>query len=68
MTPTDEGGTYRRIAEALLVAHQRRNITFCLCGWSELGKSWAAHVAKVLDDAGALRKRPPMKPTDGEAQ
>ena len=54
-------GTYRRLAEALLVAHQRRDSGSCLCGWSELGKSHAAHVAVVLDVAGALKDRPPSR-------
>lgn len=52
-------GTYRRLAAAILVAHQRRDISGCMCGWSELGRSHAAHVAAVLDGAGALRDRPP---------
>lgn len=47
--------TYLWLAEAVLVAHQRHR-GGCLCGWSELGKSHAAHVAQVLDAAGALRK------------
>ena len=55
----DMDGTYRRLAEAVLVAHQRRDITSCLCGWAELGKSHAAHVAAVLELSGALRDRPP---------
>ncbi len=48
-------GTYRQLAAAVLVAHQRRDIGSCLCGWSELGKSHAEHVAAVLEAAGALR-------------
>lgn len=47
--------TYRKLAAAVLVAHQRLNMSECLCGWSELGKSHAEHVAEVLDAAGALR-------------
>ena len=54
-------GTYRRLAEAVLVAHQRRDSGSCLCGWSELGRSHAAHVAAVLEVAGALRDRPPSR-------
>lgn len=53
--------TYRRLAAAVLVAHQRRDDTSCLCGWAELGRSHAEHVAWVLDSAGALRERPPRK-------
>lgn len=48
-------GTYRRLAESILVAHQRRNDSNCLCGELQLGQSWAAHVAKILDLAGALK-------------
>ena len=53
--------TYRRLASAVLVAHQRRDAGSCLCGWSELGRSHAGHVAEVLDAAGALRDRPPHR-------
>lgn len=41
-------------AEALLTAHQRRDVGSCLCGWSELGKSFAGHQAAVLHEAGLL--------------
>lgn len=47
--------TYRWLAAAILVAHQRTDDSGCLCGRLRLGESWAAHVARVLDDAGALR-------------
>lgn len=50
-------GTYRRLAAAVLVAHQRDGAGGCLCGWSVLGASWADHVAQVLDAAGALRSQ-----------
>lgn len=50
--------TYLRLAEAVLVAHQRSDSSSCLCGELELGESWAAHVARILDDAGALRRVP----------
>ena len=56
-------GTYLRLASAVLVAHQRRNSASCLCGWSELGRSHAGHVAEMLDAVGALRDFPP---TTGE--
>jgi hypothetical protein len=46
--------TYRQLAAAVLVAHQRHN-GGCLCEKLRLGESWAAHVAAVLDAAGALR-------------
>ena len=45
-----------RKAEAILIAHQRRDIGSCLCGWSELGKSHAAHQARMLAEAGVLRE------------
>lgn len=54
--------TYRRLTEAILVAHQRRADSNCVCGALRLGDSWAAHVAAVLDGAGALRDRPPPAP------
>ena len=54
-------GTYRHLATAVLIAHQRRGDSNCLCGRLELGESWAAHVAEALDEAGALRDRPPER-------
>jgi len=49
--------TYRQLATAVLVAHQRHE-SGCLCGRLGLGESWAEHVAETLDAAGALRDRP----------
>ena len=57
-------GTYRRLAEAILVAHQRHDVGGvggCLCGRLDLGESWAAHVAEILDQAGALSTGPPRR-------
>lgn len=42
------------IAEAIMVAHQRRDIRSCLCGWSELGRSHARHQVRMLAEAGVL--------------
>lgn len=41
-------------AEAILIAHQRRDVRSCLCGWAELGKSHAGHQAAELREAGLL--------------
>lgn len=41
-------------AEAILIAHQRRDVGSCLCGWAELGKSHAGHQVAVLREAGLL--------------
>jgi hypothetical protein len=41
-------------AEAILIAHQRRDVGSCLCGWSELGKSHAGHQVAKLREAGLL--------------
>lgn len=38
-------------AEAILVAHQRRDISGCICGWSELGKSHPGHQVAMLREA-----------------
>jgi hypothetical protein len=46
--------TVSRTAEAILVAHQRRDFGSCLCGWSELGKSHPAHQVRMLVEAGTL--------------
>lgn len=37
-----------------LIQHSRTSIKGCHCGWAELGRSHAEHVAKVLDAAGWL--------------
>lgn len=58
-------GTYRTLTAALLVAHQRRDDGNCLCGGLGLGESWAAHVAALLDVAGALRTHPPAREVRG---
>jgi len=42
---------------ALLIEHARFDIKGCRCGWQELGKSHAEHVAKELDAAGLLATR-----------
>lgn len=58
---TDGGMPCRRASEGkgairehlieLLVFHQRIDIRGCLCGWSELGASYAAHLADILGPA-----------------
>lgn len=48
-----------RRAEAILIAHQRRDAGSCLCGWAELGKSHAGHQAAALREAGLLAEDPP---------
>jgi hypothetical protein len=40
-----------RRAEAILTAHQRRDISSCLCGWSELGRSHPEHQVAMLRNA-----------------
>jgi hypothetical protein len=46
--------TTAETAEAILVAHQRRDYRGCLCGWSELGKSHPGHQVAMLREAGLL--------------
>jgi hypothetical protein len=41
-------------AAEVLVVHQRRNASSCLCGWAELGRSHANHQADALREAGLL--------------
>lgn len=43
-----------RQAEAVLIAHQRRDVGSCLCGWAELGRSHAGHQVAALREAGVL--------------
>jgi len=56
-----DDGTYRNLAIAILVAHQRREDSNCVCGSLTLGESWAVHVANILDSSGALRSNPPSR-------
>lgn len=35
--------------ESVLIAHQRKDISSCLCGWAELGRSHASHVHRELE-------------------
>ena len=52
-TPTC-GCEVEATAEAVLIAHQRRDFGSCLCGWGELGKSHAGHQVVMLREAGLL--------------
>jgi hypothetical protein len=45
-------------AEAVLINHQRRDVSGCICGWGELGKSFAGHQVAELTAAGVLREEP----------
>jgi hypothetical protein len=56
--------SYRYLAEAILVTHQRREDGNCMCGVLKLGESWAKHVAMVLQFVGALRDGPPKRVED----
>jgi hypothetical protein len=60
---SSDGTNPRQLAIDVLVAHQRKNSQYCLCGWGELGMSHPAHVAAILDVAGCLRTRPPQRET-----
>jgi len=40
----------------LLIAHTRSEIRRCHCGWGELGRSHAVHVARKLREAGLLKE------------
>lgn len=39
----------RQVLLDVLVYHYRDGIKGCGCGWAELGKSWAEHVAGVYE-------------------
>ena len=53
-----------RVAE-VLIEHTRVSIERCHCGWSDLGRSHAEHVAQALDAAGLLAKYPHLE-LDGD--
>ena len=46
-------------AVAILLAHLKRTIEACTCGWAELGKSHPRHQVAVLREAGLLVDAPP---------
>lgn len=54
-----EPETVAATAQAILIAHQRRDIRSCLCGWSELGRCHAGHQVRMLVEAGLLRAEGP---------
>ncbi len=51
---TEEPNLLVSVVADVLLQHTRYDIKGCHCGWAELGKSHALHVAKVLDAAGLL--------------
>ena len=53
-------------AELILVAHQRRDISSCLCGWAELGKSHPGHQVAMLREAGLLPDEPEATSKQGQ--
>jgi hypothetical protein len=52
----ERGETVTEAAATVLVAHQRKDIGSCLCGWAELGRSHAVHQAVQLRMAGLLAR------------
>lgn len=46
--------TDRDALEEPLVAHQRRDITGCVCGWSKLGYSHPGHQAELIREQWRL--------------
>lgn len=58
MNSQPQAATKLQAAEYVLVVHQRATIEACLCGWSELGKSFAGHQAAMLREAGLLPEDP----------
>lgn len=38
----------------VLVAHQRHNLSSCLCGWSMLGASHPEHIASEYEKAAMM--------------
>jgi hypothetical protein len=41
----------RKVLIEVLIYHQRKNVTYCMCGWSELGRSHAEHIADVYEQS-----------------
>ena len=53
--------TVAETAQAILVAHQRRDIGSCLCGWADLGRSHPGHQVQMLAAAGVLTERSDLR-------
>lgn len=51
-------------AQAILTAHQRRDIGSCLCGWDKLGRSHPVHQVAMLREAGLLIPEPAKSRAD----
>jgi hypothetical protein len=43
-----------RAAEKILIDHQRRDFSGCICGWAELGKSHPGHQVAMLREGGIV--------------
>lgn len=54
-TPDSATPYDRAVLVDVLVYHQRKDIGHCLCGWGELGRSHAEHVADVYERSVAAR-------------
>lgn len=53
-------------AETILIDHQRMDSSSCLCGWGELGRSFAGHQVAKLREAGLLvadTQKAPVRPS-----
>jgi hypothetical protein len=42
-------------AASILVAHHRRSISGCRCGWSQLGRSFVEHQVEMLVEAELIK-------------
>lgn len=58
--------TLHSLAEAILIDHQRHR-GGCLCGWAELGKSFARHQVAMLSEAGLLKDADGTQPNTGRS-
>jgi hypothetical protein len=45
----------REVLVEVLVYHQRKDASRCACGWAELGRSHAEHVATVYEESMEAR-------------
>lgn len=53
-------------AAAILIAHQRRDIGSCLCGWDKLGRLHAGHLVEKLREARLLIPASEHAPDEAE--
>ncbi len=54
----------RAVLVEVVIYHHKPRIEGCACGWAEIGRSWAEHVADVYEASVAARAARPVVDLD----